>query len=117
MVPPDLLEELLQAALSIDVLEDVAGKGARHELDGRGVQRALHLDALSGAAFDRLQHVQRRGPQGERPASGGVPRGDRVGLPCPAENWEEHVARAPVRGGSLVPPWAGAAFCTKPPAS
>src|SRR5437867_12645441 len=80
MVPPDLLEELLQAALSIEILEDVAGVWARHELDGRGVQRALYLDALSGAACDRLQHVQRRGPKVEPPRSPVLQRGGRVGL-------------------------------------
>src|SRR2546422_6487684 len=97
MVPPDLLEELLQAALSIEILEDVAGVWARHELDGRGVQRTFYLDALSGAAFDRLQHVQRRGEKGEENVFLGVRPSGRVALSSLAGVWLVHMACGELR--------------------
>src|SRR3989454_4886787 len=48
VIPPDLLEDLLQAMLPIKVLEEIPGVGTRHELNGCSVQRAFHLDTASG---------------------------------------------------------------------
>src|SRR5207249_7815133 len=104
MVPPDLLEDLLQAVLPVEVLEEVPGVEARHELDGGGVQRAYHLDTASGIAVDQLQHIPGRVQKVKRHIPQVFERGHRVGPPRHVEVVDDHVAGDQFGDGLLLPP-------------
>src|SRR2546427_4026686 len=104
VIPPDLLEDLLQAVLPIKVLEEIPGVEARHELDGRGVQRACYLDAGTGAPLDQLQHVPGRVQKVKRHIPQVIERGYHVGPPRHAEVVDDHVAGDQFGDGLLLPP-------------